>query len=370
MTQTLNPPQGAEMDRTTPESDVALRIRALRKSFGANEVLRGVDLDLGAGEFLTLLGPSGSGKTTLLRILAGFDTPDSGQILLRGRDISHLSPAERDLGMVFQQYALFPHLTVADNVAYGLKMRGWKPERRARRVAEMLELVGLPDKAKSRPQQLSGGQQQRVALARALAYEPQLLLMDEPLGALDRSLRLQMQEEIRRVHREVGTTIIFVTHDQEEALALSDRVAIMHEGELAGLAAPSQLYQNPPSTFVARFFSNANLVPATATDGGQPDIAEITAAGTSFTLPTAHRGEVTLAVRPRSLRPAVDGDALYLTGEVIESLLLGEERQVRVRVDGVGPVTAFVDWRGTDDLVAGQTCRLSVPASEITVLTE
>ncbi|MGI5157341.1 ABC transporter ATP-binding protein [Microbispora sp. CA-102843] len=358
------------MDHTASEPDIVLRIRSLRKAFGDHEVLRSVDLDLSAGEFLTLLGPSGSGKTTLLRIIAGFDTHDSGQILLNGRDIAGLSPAERDLGMVFQNYALFPHMTVAENVAYGLKMRRWDAAKRARRVTEMLELVGLPDKAGSKPQQLSGGQQQRVALARALAYEPQLLLMDEPLGALDRSLRLQLQQEIRRVHREVGTTIVFVTHDQEEALALSDRVAIMQDGRLAGLAAPSELYQNPPSRFVARFFSNANIIPAVVSDGGSPGLAKVIAAGSAFTLPNAHRGEAALAVRPRCLRPAVPGDALQLTGTVVESLLLGEERLVRLDVEGVGPVTASIDWRGTEDITPGQPCRLSAPAGDIVVLAE
>ncbi|MCC7022423.1 MAG: ABC transporter ATP-binding protein, partial [Thermomicrobiales bacterium] len=204
----------------------ALRLRGLRKRFGGVEAVAGVDLALRRGEFLTLLGPSGSGKTTILKMIAGFERPSSGTIELTGRDVSTLSPAERGIGVVFQQYALFPHMSVAENIAYPLKLRRWTPADRQRRVAEMLELVKLGGYGDRYPRQLSGGQQQRVAVARALAFQPALLLMDEPLGALDRALRVGMQEEIRRIHRESGATVLYVTHDQEEALTMSDRVAI------------------------------------------------------------------------------------------------------------------------------------------------
>jgi ABC-type Fe3+/spermidine/putrescine transport system ATPase subunit len=351
------------------DADVALRVRQLRKSFGEVEVLRGIDLDVRSGEFLTLLGPSGSGKTTLLRIIAGFETHSSGDIQLRGRDIAQLSPSHRDLGMVFQQYALFPHMTVADNVAYGLKMRRWKGEKLRARVAEMLEIVGLPHVAARKPRQLSGGQQQRVALARALAYEPALLLMDEPLGALDRSLRLQMEEEIRRVHRQMGTTVIYVTHDQEEALVLSDRIAIMQDGRFAGLDTPTSLYQRPPTAFVARFFSDSNLVPATATSGPGTAGVRIESGASVFGAETDLRGPVRLAVRPRSLKLDAGGDdGLTLQGTVTESLLLGDDRQVRLDVPEVGPVVALVDAARAGAFEPGDALTLWAPAREITVV--
>jgi putative spermidine/putrescine transport system ATP-binding protein len=349
-------------------TDVALRVRQLRKSFGDQEVLKGIDLDVRSGEFLTLLGPSGSGKTTLLRIIAGFETQSGGQMQLQGRDIAQLSPSHRDLGMVFQQYALFPHLTVAENVAYGLKMRRWKPQALRARVEEMLEMVGLLHVAKRKPRQLSGGQQQRVALARALAYEPALLLMDEPLGALDRSLRLQMEEEIRRVHRQLGTTVIYVTHDQEEALVLSDRIAIMQDGRFAGLDTPTALYQRPPSAFVARFFSDSNLVPAHATDAADTSGVRIESGSSVFTIETELRGRVALAVRPRSLKIDAGAEGLTLQGTVTESLLLGDDRQVKLEVAGVGPVVALVDAARVGAFEPGDALTLWAAAHEITVV--
>jgi putative spermidine/putrescine transport system ATP-binding protein len=345
---------------------VALHVRSIRKSFGTQEVLKGIDLDVQKGEFLTLLGPSGSGKTTLLRIIAGFESPDGGEMQLQGRDISRLSPAERGLGMVFQQYALFPHMTVAENVAYGLKMRRWESKPLQARVEHMLEIVGLPHLAARKPRQLSGGQQQRVALARALAYEPELLLMDEPLGALDKNLRLQMEEELRRVHRELGTTVIYVTHDQEEALALSDRIAVMQDGRLAGLDTPTALYQRPPSAFVAKFFANANLVPATATPAGSG--AVVTVGESRVTVDTELRGDVVLAVRPRSLHTGAAADGITLEGTVVESLLLGDDRQVRADVPGIGPVVARIDAAQPGDFAPGSAITLSVASRDITVL--
>ncbi|GAA1799475.1 ABC transporter ATP-binding protein [Planosporangium flavigriseum] len=362
MTQVTATSHGADKTGGAQDS-VTLRVRDLRKSFGGNEVLRGIDLDVRTGEFLTLLGPSGSGKTTLLRIIAGFESHTSGEMLLRGRDIAGLSPSERGLGMVFQQYALFPHMTVADNVAYGLRMRGWDRGKIGKRVSEMLEIVGLPHLSGRKPRQLSGGQQQRVAFARALAYAPQLLLMDEPLGALDRSLRLQLEEEIKRVHRQMGTTVIYVTHDQEEALVLSDRIAIMEEGRFAGLDTPTALYQRPPSTFVAKFFANANLIPATASADGS-----IECRGSAFSTQTDLRGPVSLAVRPRSLRLEPVTNGLRLSGAVVETLLLGDDRQVKFDVPGVGPMVALVDARQQSELEPGAAVTLHAPAEEITVL--
>ncbi len=242
-------------------SQSTLEFRAITKQYGPITAVDGVNLTVARGELLTLLGPSGSGKTTLLKMLAGFEIPDRGDIVLNGREISVLPPAQRNIGMVFQHYALFPHLTVIDNIAYGLRFRGIGKAERRKRAERMLELVRLGGYGQRFPRQLSGGQQQRVAIARALAIEPAVLLMDEPLGALDRQLRREMEQEIRRLHHALDTTIIYVTHDQEEAMTLSDRVAIMRNGKLAGLGAPRALYESPPNAFIARFFGNANVLP-------------------------------------------------------------------------------------------------------------
>jgi putative spermidine/putrescine transport system ATP-binding protein len=347
---------------------VALHVRSVRKSFGSQEILRGIDLDVLEGEFLTLLGPSGSGKTTLLRIIAGFESADSGEMHLYGKDIRGLSPAERSLGMVFQQYALFPHMTVAENVGYGLKMRRWDAKALRARVEQMLEMVGLPHLASRKPRQLSGGQQQRVALARALAFEPKLLLMDEPLGALDKNMRLQMEEEIRRVHRQLGTTVIYVTHDQEEALALSDRIAIMHEGTFAGLDTPAALYQRPPSTFVAKFFSNANIIPADVTSSPGEDRALVARGASRFVSSTELRGPVMLAIRPRSFTTDILDNALEVHGTVMDSLLLGDDRQVRLEVGDVGPVVARLSAAASTDVALGTELSLYAAPKDITVL--
>jgi ABC-type Fe3+/spermidine/putrescine transport system ATPase subunit len=259
-------------------------------------------------------------------------------------------------------------MTVAENVAYGLKMRRWDAKALRARVEHMLEMVGLPHLSDRKPRQLSGGQQQRVALARALAFEPKLLLMDEPLGALDKNLRIQMEEEIRRVHRQLGTTVIYVTHDQEEALALSDRIAIMHEGTFAGLDTPTALYQCPPSTFVAKFFSNANVIPAevlSAPREGNPFVIR----GTSrFAVSTDLQGPVMLAVRPRSFTTDVLQNALEVRGFVTDSLLLGDDRQVRMEVADVGPVVARLPAAASSDFDLGAELSLYVAPKDITVL--
>ncbi|WP_181408242.1 ABC transporter ATP-binding protein [Pararhizobium mangrovi] len=241
--------------------NTALSLRGLSKHFRSTAALDDVSLQVEPGEFIALLGPSGSGKTTLLRLLAGFDLPTSGTVMIGGRDVSALPPGERDIGMVFQHYALFPHLTVRRNVEYGLRMHGWSRTKRKERAEELLGMVKLGALADRSPQQLSGGQQQRVAIARALAYEPKILLMDEPLGALDRTLRVEMAEEIRRIHRSFGTTFVYVTHDRDEAMILADRIVIMHNGRIVANDEPEALFVRPNNEFVAHFFAGMNVVP-------------------------------------------------------------------------------------------------------------
>jgi putative spermidine/putrescine transport system ATP-binding protein len=250
----------------------ALVLRSLRKSFGNAVAVDGVDLEVRRGEFLTLLGPSGSGKTTTLRMVAGFMSPSGGSIDIDGRDMTRVPPYRRDVGMVFQNYALFPHMTAAQNVAFPLRMRGRPKAEIERRVAEALSLVKLGDLGARYPRQLSGGQQQRVALARAVVFEPRLLLMDEPLGALDRKLRKSLQLEIIHVSRQLGATVLYVTHDQEEALMMSDRIAIFSAGRIEQLGTGDDLYDRPASLFVADFIGESNILRGTyqadGADGG------------------------------------------------------------------------------------------------------
>ena len=239
---------------------VGLELVGVQKRYGDVLAVKDVTLSVRAGEFLTLLGPSGSGKTTTLNMVAGFETPTGGSILLGDRDITRVPTHRRGLGMVFQSYALFPHMSVLENVSYPLRREPGSADAKRKRAAEALEAVSLGHLAKRKPAQLSGGQQQRVALARAFVSNPPMLLMDEPLSALDKSLRTQMQEEIRRLHREIGTTVLFVTHDQEEALALSDRIVIMRDGEIAQFGSPTEIYESPNSSFTAKFLGAANFV--------------------------------------------------------------------------------------------------------------
>ncbi|WP_233352114.1 ABC transporter ATP-binding protein [Pseudogemmobacter humi] len=231
------------------------------KMFGRFTALSDISMTIGRGEFVTLLGPSGSGKTTFLMILSGFEAPTSGRLTLDGREMTETPPEARGFGMVFQGYALFPHMTVEDNIAFPLKVQGRSSADVNRRVKQMVEMVGLGGHGHKRPAGLSGGQQQRVALARALAYEPPVLLLDEPFSALDKNLRGQMQDEMRRIHQETGTTFVFVTHDQEEALALSSRIAIFEKGTLQQLAPPREVYERPANRFVAEFLGDVNILP-------------------------------------------------------------------------------------------------------------
>jgi putative spermidine/putrescine transport system ATP-binding protein len=250
----------ADATATVRPSDVAVRLEGLTKLYGDVTAVAGIDLDIGRGEFFSLLGPSGSGKTTTLRMIAGFELPSSGRVLLDGRDVSQLPPYERDVNTVFQDYALFPHMTVGDNVAYGLMIRKVPRDERKRRAAEALRMVRLAGFEQRKPGQLSGGQRQRVALARALVNRPSVLLLDEPLGALDLKLRQEMQIELKTIQEEVGITFIYVTHDQDEALAMSDRMAIFDRGLIEQVGTPAEVYEAPATAFVAGFMGSSNIL--------------------------------------------------------------------------------------------------------------
>ena len=288
---------------------VPLRLDSVSKSFGAVQALKPLSLDVGAGELLALLGPSGCGKTTTLRIIAGFEFPDTGSVLVGGRDITDLPPNRRNLGMVFQNYSLFPHMTVEENVAFGLTVRGIGAEERRKEVARMLELVRLAGYGERQVHQLSGGQQQRVALARSLVTNPAILLLDEPLGALDKNLRESMQFELRDLQRRLGITSILVTHDQEEALTMSDRVAVMSDGLVVQIGTPTDVYERPSSRFVAEFLGTANILTgAVEGQGGAGiwsvalDIAKGAKGLMAESAPAQPGRRVMMAIRPERLR--------------------------------------------------------------------
>jgi spermidine/putrescine transport system ATP-binding protein len=313
-------------------------LEGVSKRFGPVEAVRELTLDVREGEFFSLLGPSGCGKTTTLRLIAGFEEPTTGRILLGGKDVTQTPPHKRSVNTVFQSYALFPHLNVHDNVAFGLRFRNASKAERRRRVAETLALVQLEGMEKRRPSQLSGGQQQRVALARALVLEPAVLLLDEPLGALDAKLRRALQLELKAIQRAVGITFVYVTHDQEEALTMSDRMAVMSEGLVQQLGTPKEVYEEPATAFVADFLGVSNLMNARAAGGGLVRFggAELVAGrgdhGTS--------GDVRLTIRPERVRlepPDSEGQN-RLQGVVERVVYLGPITQVVIRLAGGGTV--------------------------------
>src|SRR5207245_2534436 len=315
-----------------------VEFRAVTKRFGALVAVDGVNLRVHTGEFLSLLGPAGCGKTTSLRMIAGFEQPDEGEILIGGRDVAGTPPYQRDVNTVFQSYALFPHMSVIDNVAYGLKQRGVPKRERHRLAAETLELVRLSGRDKHRPSTLSGGQQQRVALARALVMNPRVLLLDEPLGALDLKLRKEMQIELKRIQGQVGITFIYVTHDQEEALSMSDRVAVMSNGVIEQLDEPRAIYDRPLTPFVADFIGDMNFLDgevAEAADGGFALDAGsgVVVRGRGQALKGSR---VRVGIRPERMvaEPGEpDGTANSAGGDVIAKMYLGDQMQIVVKLD-------------------------------------
>jgi mannopine transport system ATP-binding protein len=343
----------------------SISLSGISKAYGAAPVVDDVSIDVAPGEFLSLLGPSGSGKTTLLMMIAGFETPGAGTITLGAGDITHLAPNERQIGMVFQKYALFPHMTVARNIAFPLKMRQRPRAEIARKVEAALAMVRLEGYGGRMPHELSGGQQQRIAVARALVFEPPALLMDEPLGALDNKLREQMQIEIKRLQQRLGITVIYVTHDQEEALTMSDRVAVMNQGRLEQIGTPAMLYACPVNPFVADFVGRMNFLDGRIGGffaGGVVVTLEGGAALKAAADPAAWRtGEpARVAVRPEALRCTApeEGDESALAGMVETTIFAGASHVALVRVGG-GELVHMQSPAGVPQVRAGQPVRLT-----------
>ena len=349
---------------TADRSAVEVRLEDLSRHYGPVVALDHLDLTLQPGELIALLGPSGCGKTTTLRLLAGLEDADTGRITVAGRDITHLSASKRDMGMVFQAYSLFPHMTVRQNVAFGLRLRRVGSAERDRRALEMLDLVGLSTQADRYPHQLSGGQQQRVALARALAIEPQVLLLDEPLSALDAKVRAQLRDEIRRIQLEVGITTLFVTHDQEEALAIADRVGVMREGRLEQLASPTEVYSRPATSFVAEFVGLSNRLDGEVR-GGEVTVRDRTLPLVDRSVPD---GPVVALVRPEAVTMAPDAsaDSSPLAGTVIAITFLGATSRVTVDL-GDTTVLAQLSTSDASELSAGSHVALTIRPDPVLV---
>jgi putative spermidine/putrescine transport system ATP-binding protein len=340
----------------------SVSLRSLTRVFGATRALDDMSLEIAPGELVALLGPSGCGKTTALRIVAGFEFADSGEVLIDGRDVSGVSASKRDMGMVFQSYSLFPNMSALDNVAFGLRMRKVNGGARRKRAGELLDMVGLAPQAGQFPHQLSGGQQQRVALARALAVEPRVLLLDEPLSALDAKVRLQLREQIRTLQQRLGTTTLFVTHDQEEALSMSDRVGVMRAGRLEQLAEPAELYARPATAFVAEFIGTMNRLPAELGGGG----TTVTVLGA--TVPAQEgapdSGPVDALIRPESLTiEATEGG----NGIVTHRTFLGAVSRVAVRLSGDTEVAVDVSSAVALGMTPGTAVQVGLPGTAVLV---
>ncbi|APT57385.1 ABC transporter ATP-binding protein [Roseomonas gilardii] len=340
----------------------ALSLRNVTRRYGEAAAVADVSLEVGRGEFLTLLGPSGSGKTTLLMMIAGFVEPSAGQVLLDGRDITALPPEKRSFGMVFQGYALFPQMTVAENVAFPLRVRRIGRAERESRVRATLDLVQLDRFAERRPHQLSGGQQQRVALARALVFDPALLLLDEPLSALDKKLRAELQDELKALHRRVGRTFINVTHDQEEALSLSDRIAILNHGRLIQQGSPAELYERPATRFVAGFLGQSNFLSGTVEES-QGDTLALRLGNTRLLAQGAARaGEgVVLSLRPEKILPLGEGmeEDNVVEGRVLSWSYAGTAFHLSVATEDLGVLRVQLpSWRAPLQPTEGLPLRL------------
>ncbi|MHB2265998.1 ABC transporter ATP-binding protein [Aliihoeflea sp. PC F10.4] len=341
-----------------------IELREVSKTFGQVTVVEGLNLDVREGEFLSLLGPSGSGKTTILMMIAGFEDASSGDILLEGRKIGHLPPYRRGMGVVFQNYALFPHMNVAQNVAFPLEMRGVPRAEIRQRVDAALARVQLEHLADRRPDQLSGGQQQRVALTRALVYEPRVILMDEPLGALDKKLREEMQLEIRELHRKLGLTIIFVTHDQSEALTMSDRIAIFDKGKIAQIGTADEVYDDPQNRFVAEFIGETNLLEGTMTGPSTVRLQN----GTHIELRCDEQpsdGQVLVSIRPERLRLGGETGENRMSARIDDIVYQGDHLRLHLDAGGL-PLVARLE-RGAAPRTVGDNIPVSFSAADCSV---
>jgi putative spermidine/putrescine transport system ATP-binding protein len=348
-----------------------LALGGVQKSFGGAAVVKDFDLAVERGELVTFLGPSGCGKTTTLRMIAGFEAPTAGSISIDGRDVTHLRANRRAIGMVFQAYALFPNLTVADNIGFGLRVAGRSAAEIKARVAEMLALIRLPDLAGRYPHQLSGGQQQRVSLARALAPEPRILLLDEPLSALDARIRVSLREEIRALQRKLGVTTIFVTHDQEEALSISDRVVVMNEGAIEQIGGPAEIYNRPRTRFVASFVGTLNMLEGVVEDpaAGAVRVGE-TLVFARAPIDGARQGDRrTIALRPEALRPGRPADgANGLSVRIEDVAFLGPIFRLRARHGDSALLVDAFNAGGAGPPCRGETVQLAFSREDVIVL--
>ncbi len=360
-------------DQPTPPAGTKLSVRRVSKLYGPVTALADTDLDMLEGEFLTLLGPSGSGKTTLLMIVAGLIEPSAGEVWIGGREATHTPPNQRDIGMVFQNYALFPHMTVAENIGFPLRMRRRPEAEISGEVTRVLEMVQLPHVAGRLPKELSGGQQQRIALARCMVYQPSIILMDEPLGALDRKLRDHMQMEIKELHKRLGITVLYVTHDQEEALAMSDRICLMNNGRIEQLGTPEDLYFRPRSAFVADFLGESNILDAEIAAAGTVRAAGGLVVRVHSTAGLAAGQAVKVVIRPEAMRILEDGANAQntATGTIADTVFGGGVFRHFVAVQGGPTLLAkqFADRPGTIPR-PGATVRLGWEADQTVVLTQ
>lgn len=377
MTMTLRTDLGAPASGRTMTtsakigSDIAVKFAGVTKRYGESTVLHELDLNVRRGEFLTLLGPSGSGKTTILNIISGAITPSTGRVFLDGVDVTEVPSRERGLGMVFQNYALMPHMTVFENVAFPLKVRKWGKDRIHEQVMATLDKVGLARFAQRKPKELSGGQQQRVSIARCLAYSPSIILMDEPLGALDKKLRDQLQGEIKSLHRDIGTTLIYVTHDQEEALNLSDTICLMNLGRVEHLGTPGQLYFEPANRFTADFVGESNIIAGTL---AEPTLLK-TNAGNLLRIQGQHwepGAQVEVLIRPENIRVLAVGENPHeenmVDGEVTQLSFVGGRTRVEVAAGGERLLASRISARDDTAIRPGQKVRLAWSQANSVVL--
>lgn len=353
----VSPARSVEAVSSMTGQDCIIELRHIGKFFEDTRALEGIDLQIANGEFLTLLGPSGCGKTTILRILSGFETPDEGEVLIRGQRMNDVPPERRQVNTVFQNYALFPHMTVRNNVAFGLRMQGCPRQEIETRVMEALRMVHLENFADRRPSQLSGGQQQRVAIARAVVNKPLVLLLDEPFSALDYKLRRAMQLEIKRLQRRLGITFVFVTHDQEEAFAMSDRVVVMNEGHIEQIGTPQEIYEEPANLYVARFVGEINILSGMITSVSGDGLYEAEIGGTRFPLRTPRvfsvGDAVNVLLRPEDIRIyALDENERpngpYLTGRIDETVYKGATVDITIALDN-GETLSVAEFFNEDD---------------------